>query len=81
VKELAEYKTPRASVRGVFLCENVADTVAVSALTAKDLLQRRTAVRLCQRWRGRRTAVRLYGRGRRWPGGPYFNNRGPTACG
>jgi hypothetical protein len=27
-----EYKTPRAEVRGVFLCENVADT-AVSVLT------------------------------------------------
>jgi hypothetical protein len=27
-----EYKTPRASVRGVFLCDNVADT-AVSVLT------------------------------------------------
>jgi hypothetical protein len=33
MKELAEYETPRASVRGVFLCENVADTAAVSALT------------------------------------------------
>jgi hypothetical protein len=30
--ELAEYETPRASVCGVFLCENVADT-AVSVLT------------------------------------------------
>jgi hypothetical protein len=24
---MIEYETPRASVRGVFLCENVADTV------------------------------------------------------
>jgi hypothetical protein len=27
MKELIEYETPRASVRGVFLCEDVADTV------------------------------------------------------
>jgi hypothetical protein len=27
IMKMAEYKTPRASVRGVFLCENVADTV------------------------------------------------------
>jgi hypothetical protein len=32
MKELVEYETPRASVRGVFLCDNVADT-AVSVLT------------------------------------------------
>jgi hypothetical protein len=32
MKERLEYKTPWASVRGVFLCENVADT-AVSVLT------------------------------------------------
>jgi hypothetical protein len=25
MKELAEYETPRASVRGVFLCENIAN--------------------------------------------------------
>jgi hypothetical protein len=31
--ERLEYKTPRASVRGVFLCDSVADT-AVSVLTA-----------------------------------------------
>jgi hypothetical protein len=31
--EKIEYETPRAQVRGVFLCENVADTAAVSALT------------------------------------------------
>jgi hypothetical protein len=34
--EKIEYETPRASVRGVFLCENVADTV-VSA--RGDILQ------------------------------------------
>jgi hypothetical protein len=26
-----EYETPRASVRGVFLCDSVADTILVSA--------------------------------------------------
>jgi hypothetical protein len=25
--KMIEYETPRASVRGVFLCENVADTI------------------------------------------------------
>jgi hypothetical protein len=32
MNELMVYETPRAQVRGVFLCENVADT-AVSAYT------------------------------------------------
>jgi hypothetical protein len=32
MRERIEYEGPRASVRGVFLCENVADT-AVSVLT------------------------------------------------
>jgi hypothetical protein len=27
MRERLEYETPRASVRGVFLCDNVADTV------------------------------------------------------
>jgi hypothetical protein len=27
MRERLEYKTPRASVRGVFLCDNVADTI------------------------------------------------------
>jgi hypothetical protein len=31
--QVIEYKTPLAQVRGVFLCDSVADTVAVSALT------------------------------------------------
>jgi hypothetical protein len=34
MKELIEYETPRASVRGVFLCDNVAGA-AVSMLTGE----------------------------------------------
>jgi hypothetical protein len=34
MKELIEYETPRASVRGVFLCEEVADTVFSPVRTA-----------------------------------------------
>jgi hypothetical protein len=37
MKELLEYKTPRASVRGVFLCEEVAaPTSALGAITQED---------------------------------------------
>jgi hypothetical protein len=28
MKELIEYETPRASVRGVFLCENLANVIS-----------------------------------------------------
>jgi hypothetical protein len=35
MKERLEYKTPRASVRGVFLCENLAAPAAVSCLTGQ----------------------------------------------
>jgi hypothetical protein len=40
MREKLEYKTPRASVRGVFLCENLADTATSVAVTgAGGILQ------------------------------------------